>query len=130
MLSSLKTFFFLHVFMRDFLTSYLFLILIIFEHIFLHHGHVWKKNLRWPSWQLSSPPFHPVFGLFRPVLSEHVPDLRPHLKPPPSSPRCHLGQGCAGPDFEMPSQPLSHQLSEAGTGQKKKKIMLSLFAHI
>lgn len=70
----------------------------------LRRGRVWKRNLRWPSWQPSYPPARPASVLFHPRLSGPVPALPPHQRPLLSCPRCLRGPGCAEPDSETPFQ--------------------------
>lgn len=70
----------------------------------LRRGRVWKRNLRWPSWQPSYPPARPASVLFHPRLSGPVPAPPPHQRPLPSCPRCLRGPGCAEPDSETPFQ--------------------------
>lgn len=80
--------------------------------VHVHHAHVWKRTLRWPSWLLFSPPARPASALSHPELFWHGQVLPQLPMRPPSCLPCCLGQGCAAPGYEMPYLQLFLQLAE------------------
>lgn len=78
----------------------------------VHHEHVWRRSLRWPSWLPFFPPALPVSALSHPALSSHGPGLQPPRTRHSSCPPCFPGLECVGPGYGRLSLQPFHQLPQ------------------